>query len=116
MFFAAGKLGVFDGPAHAPEPVYDSVMGATWSSTVRIARSEGGWPWLARSPLGQGLVLFTAVLLIAVLVPLVLLGVLLATIRLGTVALGRWVARLRGPNGALDGRRNVRVRVPETDE
>ena len=54
------------------------------------------------------LVVVLPVMLVAGLISLGLIGALWAW-----MAVRAWVARARAPNGALDGRRNVRVRMPD---
>lgn len=85
-------------------------MPRTWICTLE--RGTGA-PWLARSPLGQGIVLFFGVLVALVLIPIVIIGIALGLLGLAGAAVRRRLARLRAPNGALDGRRNVRVRIPD---
>ncbi|NUQ67914.1 MAG: hypothetical protein HUU18_06505 [Phycisphaerales bacterium] len=66
--------------------------------------------------LAFALLVFLGLLLLAVLIPLALLFILGALL----LATLRWmrnlIIRVRRPNGPLDGRRNVRVIVPDEPE
>lgn len=66
------------------------------------------------SPFGQGVILFFALLAMLLLIPLVLIGAAGAVVTFGVLRAKAWLSRSRQPNGVLDGRRNVRVRLPES--
>lgn len=83
-----------------------------FSRTLRIGTV--GLP--ARSPLAQGIGLFIAFVFLVLLLPLLLIGAIVAVVAVGVLAGKRWLAAARRPNGALDGRRNVRVRLPESEQ
>lgn len=65
------------------------------------------------SPFEQGIVIAVALLLVLLLIPLVLLGAAGALLTFGVLKGKAWIDRARKPNGVLDGRKNVRVRLPE---
>lgn len=65
-----------------------------------------------RSPFVQGILLLSAALVAVLLLPLLLLVLLAMVLIGGRAALIGWWRNLRRPNGVLDGRRNVRVKVP----
>lgn len=88
---------------HAAEPV--RLTGRTRVVTV------GG-----RSPFAQGVILFFMALLALLMLPLLLIAMLAVLLIGGRAALSRGWRALRAPNGMLDGRRNVRVRVPSNDQ
>lgn len=67
-----------------------------------------------QSPFAQGVMILSGVLVAIVVLPLLLLLALVMAAVIGWHALRARVRRLRSPNGALDGRRNVRVRIPGT--
>lgn len=87
--------------------------------TARVSSSAGP-TWRGSSPFAQGFTLLLAAILLVLLIPLVIIGITLA-IAGGIAAIAyftarRALARLRAPNGALDGRKNVRVRMPSRDD
>ncbi len=65
-----------------------------------------------RSPFAQGVVLLSAVVLMVALAPLLVLAVLVGLGVVGFTMARHWLTAQRRPNGMLDGRRNVRVRLP----
>lgn len=65
------------------------------------------------SPFGQGIIIVLALLLMLLLIPLVLIGAAGAVIVFAALRAKAWLTGVRGPNGVLDGRRNVRVRLPQ---
>lgn len=84
-------------------------------NSVRIStlRLGPGINALGRSPFSQGVTLFFMALIALVLLPLLVLMVLFSIVAFGTLRTRAWLLRQRQPNGALDGRRNVRVRLPD---
>lgn len=68
--------------------------------------------WLARSLLASAGVLLV-VITIVLIVPMIALGVLVAIALLIRATARRWFIGARSPNGVLDGRKNVRVIVPD---
>ncbi len=87
-----------------------------WHSAAGRARERASAFYRGRSPLGAlGAGLFTLVLMVLIAVPL-LVFVCLMLLGFGVATLGRAALRLFGrakePNGVLDGRKNVRVRMP----
>jgi hypothetical protein len=71
---------------------------------------------LGRSPFAQGFALLLVAVVAIALIPLVLLGVLLLILGVGALRVRGWLFRQKQPNGMLDGRRNVRVRMPQASE
>lgn len=67
----------------------------------------------SRSPLAQGLVLLLIAIGLVVIVPIALIAMIGAVVLLSARWARRRLLALRSPNGPLDGRRNVRVRLPE---
>lgn len=65
------------------------------------------------SPFGQGVIIVLALLLMLLLIPLVLIGAAGAVVVVAALRFKAWLTGARQPNGVLDGRRNVRVRLPE---
>lgn len=84
-----------------------SSVGRPFAHAMSFAASRPGF--LARLSIALGAIVLTAIGVI-VLVPIILIGLFFALCVVVGVALRVWLARARGPNGALDGRRNVRVR------
>lgn len=70
-------------------------------------------------PLAVVLSLIVAIGLIVIVMPIMLvlglIGLALLALAWGWISLRFWFARARMPNGSLDGRRNVRVRIPGGD-
>ncbi len=85
-------------------------MSTTWNSTWQL---NGRRMTLGRSPFAQGFTLLLGALAVVILVPLVIVGVLIALLGFGAIRVRGWFSRQRRPNGVLDGRRNVRVRLPD---
>lgn len=86
-----------------------------WQSAAGRARERASVFYRGRSPLGAlmgGVLLF--VLMVLVAIPM-LIFVCVVLLGFGVAMLGRAAMRLFGrakePNGLLDGRKNVRVRV-----
>ena len=71
-----------------------------------VVRSQPNW--VTRVAFGAALVVFLSVLLLLV-VPAVVIGLLFFGIGALITGVKRRIAGLRAPNGALDGRSNVRV-------
>lgn len=67
------------------------------------------------SPFAQGVVLLSGVVLAIVLLPLLLIAVAIGVAAVGVLGIKRWLGFQRRPNGMLDGRKNVRVRLPGAD-
>ena len=97
---------------------YDPVMTEGWTNQVaggsgRAFRFVVRQPsWVRRLAL-TGAAIVLLVLLAVIVIPAMVIGVL-AFVALAAVARVRsWIGGVRRPNGALDGRRNVRVIVRE---
>lgn len=86
-----------------------SGVGRPFARAFAMANSRPSF--LTRFLFMLGAITFTAIGVI-VLVPILLIGLLFAALLVGGVALRMWLTRARRPNGVLDGRHNVRVRVP----
>ena len=93
-------------------------MSDRWTNQVagesgRAFRFVVGQPsWVMRLALTAAAIVLLAVLAVLI-IPAMVIGVI-AFIMLATVARVRaWIGGVRRPNGALDGRRNVRVIVRE---
>lgn len=86
---------------------YDSDMDQLGGTRVRA---------MGFHPLAAILSLIVAVGLLIVVMPVMLvlglIGLAMLAILWAWLGIRAWLARARSPNGALDGRRNVRVRVP----
>ena len=92
-------------PPHASEPIVGGsfrVMHAQWS----------GSSWLARCLIASAFAILI-VLAVLLLVPTVIIGGAVLAVGLARSGFQRMVQRAQQPNGALDGRRNVRVRLPD---
>jgi hypothetical protein len=76
------------------------------STVIRIFSQRGS------SPFAQGFIIAAALLLVLLLIPLVVIGAIGAVAVFGAIKAKAWLDRARNPNGVLDGRRNVRVRLP----
>lgn len=85
-------------------------MSSTWSTSWQLT---GRRLTLGRSPFAQGFALLLGTLVVLILLPLAILGVAAALLGFAAIRVRAWLARLRRPNGVLDGRRNVRVRLPD---
>jgi fatty acid desaturase len=87
--------------------------------TARFSSGFGGSARRRSSPFAQGFTLLAVAIMLILLIPLVIIGIILAAAAgiagFTYLTAKRTLARLRAPNGALDGRRNVRVRLPDRD-
>jgi len=75
-----------------------------------------GRPLAARSPFGLLLAVVAGAVALVLLIPLLVVGAAVAVAAIAVFAAKRWLGAQRRPNGLLDGRENVRVRLPPTDE
>jgi hypothetical protein len=84
-------------------------------------RQDQAFAFAARQPSWAARLALVAVVAAAlamamlVVVPVLVVGAALLLIGGAYFGVRRWLARQRGPNGALDGRRNVRVIVSSGD-
>lgn len=85
-------------------------MTTTWTSTWQLG---GRRVALGRSPFAQGFALLLGTVAVLILLPLVILGIGAALLGFAAFRVRGWLFRQRQPNGVLDGRRNVRVRLPD---
>ncbi|MFZ4572892.1 MAG: hypothetical protein ACOYN0_00760 [Phycisphaerales bacterium] len=95
------------------------MMRDAWQSTSARAGEGVRFLFRGRSAIGSVLAfLFLLVVLAIITVPLLILVLLMmmgmAVSMIGRAA-GRALGRAHKPNGVLDGRRNVRVRLPDQD-
>lgn len=75
---------------------------------VRIVRAQPSW--VSQIAAGVGVLVLLAVVLLLV-IPFLVVTALAFIALMGLAAAKRRLARMRAPNGPLDGRRNVRVIV-----
>lgn len=85
-------------------------MSTTWTTSWRLT---SGRTALGRSPFAQGFALLLGVAFVVVLIPLLLLAAVVAMLTFAALRVKAWMFTQRQPNGMLDGRRNVRVRLPD---
>lgn len=72
-----------------------------------------GFALRAGSPFAQGLVFCAVFLLLLLLIPLVILAAAAGLTLFAASRIRALFTRAHQPNGMLDGRRNVRVRLPD---
>lgn len=80
------------------------------TTVVRIVTLRGPSAWLARLFAIAALVAL-GILVVLIAIPIVLIALAIAAIVVVAILIQVGLAKLRGPNGPLDGRRNVRVVV-----
>jgi len=68
--------------------------------------------WVARLAITAAILVLMAVVLLLI-VPALLIGGAVFLLLAGVARTKAWLTGLRAPNGALDGRRNVRVLPPD---
>lgn len=85
------------------------------TSTRRVIASFRTERLAGSSPFAQGVVLLSGVVLAIVLLPLLLIAAVVGLAVIGVLGVRRWLGFQRRPNGMLDGRKNVRVRLPGAD-
>jgi hypothetical protein len=71
-----------------------------------VVRSQPSW--VTRVAFGASLLVMLAIIFLLI-VPAFVIGLLVFAVALGVASVRRRIAGLWRPNGALDGRRNVRV-------
>lgn len=107
-----------------PNPPPVRIINARFSANIGGSGSgsstgAAGSGRLRPSPFAQGFTLLAAAILLILLIPLAIIGIVLAIIgglaAIAYITARRTLTRLRAPNGALDGRKNVRVRMPNRD-
>lgn len=91
-----------------------------WHSAAARGRAEAVRFFSSRSALGALVSLVLgAILLVLLLIPILIIGGVLL-LGAGAGMLGRmargWFTRAHEPNGVLDGRKNVRVRMPQGED
>jgi hypothetical protein len=85
-------------------------MSSTWTTTLRLGN---GRSVLGRSPFGQGFALLLGAVALLVMIPIAIAAVVFGLLAVAALRVRGWIFRQRGPNGMLDGRKNVRVRMPD---
>lgn len=85
---------------------WSTTVSSTSASAFRFAVRQPSW--VARAALLAGVVVFLAVLAILI-VPAVIIAVAVFILMALIARVRALFNRMRSPNGALDGRRNVRV-------
>ena len=79
---------------------------------VQVAASQPSWVTRA-AILSAGAVIAAIALLL--IIPAVLIGLAVFFAAAAAASVRGWFRRQRGPNGRLDGRRNVRVVLPRSE-
>jgi hypothetical protein len=78
---------------------------------ARVFQTVASQPsWVLRAALASAAAVLMAIMLV-VIVPVVIVAVAVLALGITVTRVRRWFAGLRRPNGALDGRKNVRVIV-----
>jgi hypothetical protein len=88
-------------------------MATSWTGTWQLGTGRNT---LGRSPFAQGFALLLIAAVAVLMIPLLILAVVFAILAVGALRVRTWMFRQKQPNGMLDGRRNVRVRVPEISD
>ncbi len=90
--------------------VWSTTVSSTSASAFRFAARQPSW--VARVALFAGLLVFLAVVALLV-IPAVVIAVAVFIALALFARVRALINRMRSPNGALDGRRNVRVVIRE---
>ena len=88
-------------------------MATSWTGTWQLGTGRSA---LGRSPFAQGFTLLLVAAIAVLMIPFLILAVAFAIVAVGALRVRTWLFRQKQPNGMLDGRRNVRVRMPEISD